>query len=83
VLELRRRAPVNGVIAGVSEEVVIEELKSIPGVVDARRMNRWVSGKEKKSLSILVVFYVESLPTTVKLGCVLSCKSFYFQAVIV
>ena len=42
--------------------MVIEELKSIPGVVDARRMNRWVSGKEKKSLSILVFFYVESPP---------------------
>lgn len=43
----------------------IEESKSIPGVVNAWRMNRWVNGKKEKNFSIIM-----SLPIRVKLGYV-------------
>lgn len=57
--ELWNRASVKGVISGVSEDVDIEMLKNISGVVDIRRMNHVVNGRKEKSLSVLI-FYLWS-----------------------
>lgn len=65
--EIRNKAPIKGIISGVSEDIDI--LKKIPGEVDVCWMNRVNNGKTEKSLSV-VLFYVESLLTLVQLGYV-------------
>lgn len=45
---LRRRAPVNGEMSGVSDNVDITLLMKIPGVVDAHRMNHMVNSRKEK-----------------------------------
>lgn len=65
--ELRSRAPVKGLISGVSEDVDIALLKKIPGVVSACRMNRMVNGRKEKTL-FKCFLGMESLPTRVQLG---------------
>ena len=45
--------PVKGVSSGVSENVDINMLKKIPGVVDIRRMNRLVNGRKENSASAM------------------------------
>ena len=52
-VSLRNRAPLKGVISGISWEVDFEEMKHIPGVIDARWMNRVVKEEKVKSLSVL------------------------------
>ena len=39
-------------MSGISLEVDFEEIKSIPGVIEALQMNRVVNGEKVKSLSV-------------------------------
>ena len=70
---LKKRLTLKGVITGVVVNVKADQLKGkIPGVCDARRIVRCrqggVSGETEESLSVLLSFYVESLPDKVMLG---------------
>ena len=67
--ELGSRTPVRGVIWGVKTGVQVEYTKRIPGVVGSRRLTRWVNGRNR-SLSVLLFYEEEHLPTHVKLGYV-------------
>ena len=61
-------------------DVHIEYLKTIPGVFGALRLTHWVNGEKEESLSVLLFFDKEQIPTHVKLGykihCKIHCKSF-------
>ena len=41
-VSLLNRAPLRGVISGVSWEFNFEDMRNIPGLIEARRMNRVV-----------------------------------------
>jgi hypothetical protein len=53
----------------VTKYVHVEYLKRIPDVVGARSLTRWVNGV-KESLSVLLFFDKEQIPTQVNLGYV-------------
>jgi hypothetical protein len=55
-MSLWNRAPLKGVISGVSWEVDVEEIKNVPGLIEARWMNRVVN-EEKVCLFFFTFLY--------------------------
>ena len=64
-VSLWNRAPLKMVISDITLKVDVEEMKNIPGVIDAHRINPVVNGEKVNSLSVILFFDKKSLPTQV------------------
>ena len=60
-VSLRNRTTLKGVTSGVSWEVYFEEMKNIPRVIEARRMNRVLKSEESICSFVFLIWSLSLL----------------------